>query len=434
MVINSLYQLKRLKKNQYLSLPELRTLQEKRLRDVVRNAYENVLYYRRLFESAGLRPNDIKTLEDLSKIPITTKNDLQNMKQQEIIAKGTYIDKCIIKYTSGSTGQPLKISLSPMERDFQILLNLFILMENGLQMTDKVAYIINPYRFPKSKYWFQYAGILRREYLSVFDYPEKHVELLKKIKPDIIYGYPSNLTLLALYIKEKKIEGIHPKIIFSVAEALEPKAKKAIDSIMHVNTCDILGTIELGDIAWQCEKRDGYHTSADAVIIEFLKDNGPARPGEAGRIVCTSLYGYTMPFIRYAVDDLCVTSNRICSCGRTLPMIDSIKGRANDFIVLPDGQIVASCFLVIIMQAIHDIGQYRIVQEDKKQILVQLTKGREFDPRTPERIKGEIRKVIGSALEVKVEILEELSRDESGKIRTVVSKVIPNMQEKISLS
>ena len=224
---------------------ELRALQEERLRGVVRNAYENVPYYRRLFDNAGIRPDDIKTLDDLSKIPITTKNDLQTLKREEIVAKGSSIDKCIIKYTSGSTGQPLKIFLSPGERDFQILLNLRILMENGLRLTDKVTYIINPHRFPKSKYWFQYAGILRREYLSVFDYPEKHVELLKKIKPNIIYGYPSNLTLLALYIREKGIKAINPKIIFSVAEALEPRAKNLIDSVMHVNTCDILGTIEL---------------------------------------------------------------------------------------------------------------------------------------------------------------------------------------------
>jgi len=428
MVINSLYQLKRLRKNQYLSPAELRALQEERLRGVVRNAYENVPYYRRLFDSAGIRPDDIKSLDDLSKIPITTKNDLQSLKQEEIVAKGSNIDKCIIKYTSGSTGQPLKIFLSPVERDFQILLNLHILIENGLQMTDKVAYIINPYRFPKSKYWFQYAGILRREYLSVFDYPEKHVELLKKIKPDIIYGYPSNLTLLALYIREKGIKAIDPKIIFSVAEALEPRAKNLIDSVMHVNTCDILGTIELGDIAWQCEKRGGYHTSADAVIIEFLKDGRPARPGEEGRIVCTSLYGFTMPFIRYAVDDICIPSDRFCPCGRTLPMIESIKGRANDFIVLPDGQIIASCFLVIIMQAFHDVAQYRIVQQDKKRIIVHLVKGKEFNGRTTELIKEEIKKVTGNTLEVEVEILEKLNRDESGKIRTVVSKVIPDIQ------
>jgi phenylacetate-CoA ligase len=428
MVINSLYQLKRLRKNQYLSPVELRALQEERLRGVVRNAYENVPYYRRLFDSAGIRPDDIKSLDDLSKIPITTKNDLQSLKQEEIVAKGSSIDKCIIKYTSGSTGQPLKIFLSPVERDFQILLNLHILIENGLRLNDKVAYIINPYRFPKSKYWFQYAGILRREYLSVFDYPEKHVELLKKIKPDIIYGYPSNLTLLALYVREKGIKAINPKIIFSVAEALEPRAKNLIDSVMHVNTRDILGTIELGDIAWQCEKRDGYHTSVDTVIIEFLKDGRPARPGEEGRIVCTSLYGFTMPFIRYAVDDICIPSDRFCPCGRTLPMMESIKGRANDFIVLPDGQIIASCFLVIIMQAFHDVAQYRIIQQDKKRIIVHLVKGKEFNGRTTELIKEEIKKVTGNTLEVEVEILEELNRDESGKIRTVVSKVIPDLQ------
>ncbi len=431
MVINSLYQLKRLRKNQYLSPAELRALQEERLRGVVRNAYENVPYYRRLFDSAGIRPDDIKSLDDLSKIPITTKNDLQSLKQEEIVAKGSSIDKCIIKYTSGSTGQPLKIFLSPVERDFQILLNLHILIENGLQMTDKVAYIINPYRFPKSKYWFQYAGILRREYLSVFDFPEKHVEHLMKIKPDIIYGYPSNLTLLALYIREKGIKAINPKIIFSVAEALEPRAKNLIDSVMHVNTCDILGTIELGDIAWQCEKGDGYHTSADAVIIEFLKDGRAVRPGEEGRIVCTSLYGFTMPFIRYAVDDICIPSDRFCPCGRTLPMMESIKGRANDFIVLPDGQIIASCFLVIIMQAFHDVAQYRIVQQDKKRIIVHLVKGKEFNGRTTELIKEEIKKVTGNTLEVGVEILEELNRDESGKIRTVVSKVVPDLQTHI---
>jgi phenylacetate-CoA ligase len=112
-------------------------------------------------------------------------------------------------------------------------------------------------------------------------------------------------------------------------------------------------------------------------------------------------------------------------------MIDSIKGRANDFIVLPDGQIIASCFLVIIMQAIHDVGQYRIVQEDKRKILVQLTKGKGFDPHTPQRIKEEIGKVIKNRLQVEIEIIEEIPRDQSGKIRTVVSKVIPDLQTHI---
>ena len=431
MVLRSLYQLQLLRKNQYLPLPELRALQEKKLREIVKHAYENVVYYRNLFDKAGLKPDNINTLDDLCRIPITTKKDLQHVPQHELIAKGIDVNKCFVKYTSGSTGHPLKMFLSPEERDFQILLNLSILRENGLKLTDRVAYIINPYRFPKSKYWFQYAGILQREYLSVFDYPQRHVEILKKLRPDIIYGYPSNLTLLALYIREKGIEGINPRIIFSVAEALEPKAKKVIDSIMKVDTCDILGTIELGDIAWQCEKRNGYHISSDAVFVEFLKNGKPAEAGEEGRIVCTSLYGYTMPLIRYAVDDICVSSDRVCSCGRTLPMIESIKGRANDFIVLPDGQIIASCFLVIIMQAFHDVAQYRIIQENKNVMVVQLVKGKIFNEQTPDLIKREIGKVVNNTLSVEIKILDKLTRDESGKIRTVVSKVIPDIHERI---
>lgn len=401
------------------------------MRAVVRHAYQQVPFYRRRFDQAGVRPEDIKGLDDLPNIPVTTKRDLQTAPQTDIVDQRIDLSTCVVKYTSGSTGLPLKIFFSPEERDFQILLNLRILRENGLRLWDKVAYIINPHRFPQSKYWFQRLGVLRREYLSVFDYPQKHSNILRKLRPDVIYGYPSNLTLLALFLKERKIDAINPKCVFSIAEALEPRAKILIDSIMGVDTCDILGTIELGDIAWQCEVRNGYHLSADGVIVEFLKNGRPAGPGEEGKIVCTSLYGYTMPFIRYAVDDICVPSDRPCPCGRTLPRIESIKGRANDFILLPDGQIVASCFLVIIMQANPDIAQYRIVQEDKRQILVQLTKGRGFDPRTPDRIKEEIEKVTENRLKVEIELMEEIPRDQSGKIRTVVSKVIPDLQTRI---
>lgn len=431
MICDSLSQLRRLRKNQYLSVDELRNHQDNQLRKIVNHAYCNLAYYRDLFDTVGLKPQDINSIDDLYKIPITTKRSLQEVPSHEIIAQGADTSKCVVKHTSGSTGQPLKMFLSPGERDFQILLNLRILIENGLRISDKVAYLINPHRFPKSKYWFQRMGILRREYLSVFDFPEKHVECLMKIKPDIIYGYPSNLTLLALYIREKGITSIRPKMIFSVAEALEPRAKNLIDSIMHVNTCDILGTIELGDIAWQCEKREGYHTSADAVIIEFLKDGRAARPGEEGRIVCTSLYGYTMPLIRYAVDDICVPSDRICPCGRNLPMMERIQGRANDFIVLPDGQIVASCFLVITMQAFHDIAQYRVVQVEKDRLTVQIVKGKNFGDGNESKLKSEIGKAVHGKIGVEVEVVENIPRDSSGKIRTVVSHIVPNLQKNL---
>jgi len=429
MLFGSMARLHRLKKNQYLKPHQLKAFQEKKLREVIQHACKHVAYYKNLFRQAGIKPDDINTIDDLSKIPVTTKKDLQKLSPEEIVSSQADIQQCVTKYTSGSTGNPLKIFLSPEERDFMILLNLRILVENGLKLTDKLAYIINPHRFPKSKYWFQHLGILRREYLSVFDNPQKHTELLKKMNPDIIYSYPSNLSLLALYMKEKGIDGIRPKTIFSIAEALEPNARKMINSIMDIDTCDILGTIELGDIAWQCVERKGYHLSSDAVIIEFLNNGKPVQSGEEGKIVCTSLYQHTMPFIRYAVNDICVPSDKMCSCGRSLPMIESIKGRANDFVVLPDGQIMASCFLVITMQEFHDIAQYRIIQENKNGLNLQLVKGKGFKSTTPEKIKNEIQRITNNALNVNIEMLDKIKRDQSGKLRTVISKIIPDMQE-----
>jgi phenylacetate-CoA ligase len=429
MVFSSFGLLRRFRMNQYLSPERLREYQGAMLSKLVAHAYENTVFYRKLFDGAGIEPRDIKSLDDLSKIPITRKQDIQHADAGQIVDKTAAVGECVVKHTSGSTGQPLMIYLRPAERDFQILMNLRILMENGLRLGDTTAYIINPHRFPQSKYWFQHLGILRREYLSVFDYPAAHVEALRRMRPDVIYGYPSNLTLLALHMNEEGPVGIKPRIVFSVAEALEPKARAAIDSSMGVRTCDILGTIELGDIAWQCEARTGYHLSADAVIVEFLDSDGkPVRPGEEGRIVCTSLYSYTMPFIRYAVNDICVPTDAECICGRTLPMIESIKGRANDFIVLPDGQIIASCFLVITMQEFHNVAQYRVIQKRKDSLDVQIVRGVGFESSTPSMIKREMEKAVKGSLTVAVTVVPEIPRDPSGKIRTVISEIIPGYQ------
>ncbi len=434
MVFSSIQTLRQMRKNQYLSPDNLRARQDAMLKKLVVHAYENTGFYKKIFDRAGIKPQEIKGLDDLCKIPVTRKKDIQQADIGEIVDRTVDVNRCVVKHTSGSTGQPLKILLRPAERDYQILLNLRILIENGLRLGDTTAYIINPHRFPRSRYWFQNLGILKREYLSVFDYPAAHVEALGKIKPDVIYGYPSNLTLLALRMRETGIQEIKPRVVFSVAEALEPKARTAIDSVMGVKTCDILGTIELGDIAWQCEAREGYHLSSDSVLVEFLNDAGkPVKSGEEGKIVCTSLYGFTMPFIRYAVDDICVPSNKQCSCGRTLPMIESIKGRANDFIILPDGRIVASCFLVIIMQEFHNVAQYRVIQRSKERLNVQIVKGVGFESATPSLIKKEMEKAVNGSLLVTVEVVEEIPRDPSGKIRTVISEVIPGLQANLDL-
>ncbi len=341
-----------------------------------------------------------------------------------ILAKGVNTKNCVVKHTSGSTGEPLKLFFSEAERDFQILVNLRIFLAAGFKLTDKTVYLSNPRRFPQQKYWFQHLGILRRDYLSVFDAPEAHIEALGRLRPDFLYGYASSLIPLAHAIQEQAIKDISPKAVFSSTETLDPKSRVLIESAMNTTVYDLMGSNELGDIAWECPAHEGFHLNDDTVILEFLdKHDKPVQPGQAGRLVCTSLYGYTMPFIRYELGDICVTSDNMCSCGRTLPLMESVKGRANDFIVLPDGKRMASFFLVIIMQDFHDIVQYRVIQEQKDRILVQIVNAKGGSETTSHRIKEEIENALQNRVAVRVETVQQIPRDPSGKIRTIVSNI-----------
>ncbi len=425
MIFNALKQLRTLQKNQYLPPAELKALQESKLRKIVRHAYKNVAYYRNLFDREGINPEDIKDVEHLYKIPITKKDDLKNSGYPNILSKGGEPENCVLKQTSGSTGEPLKLFFSVEERDFQILVNLRIFLSAGFKLTDKTVYLSNPRRFPQKKYWFQHLGILRRDYLSVFDAPEAHIDALRRLKPDFLYGYASSLIPLAHSIQEQAIKDISPKAVFSSTETLEQKSRTLIESAMNTKVYDLMGSNELGDIAWECPAHEGFHLNNDTVILEFLDEhNNPVQPGQTGRLVCTSLYGYTMPFIRYELGDICVLSDKMCSCGRTLPLMESVKGRANDFIVLPDGKRMASFFLVIIMQDFLDIVQYRVIQEQKDRILVQIVTGKEGSETTRHRIKEEIESALQHRVTVRVETVQQIPKDPSGKIRTVVSNVL----------
>lgn len=435
MFARSLQALRVLNRNQYMRGDALDELRTRRFRAIVRHAYEHVPYYGRLFRDAGLTPSDIVRLEDIYKIPITSKKDLQNLADEDRLTKGVEPSKCVVKHTSGSTGYPLRFLFSEWERDFQTLLNLRILMACGFHLTDTTAYIINPARFAKKWQWFQHLGVLKRYYLSVFDTASVHAEALARIRPDVLYGYPSSLTLLASYIQNAQGQNLRPKAVFSSAEALEKGPRQMISSAFNAPVFDILGLVETGDIAWECAAHNGYHINSDAVLLEFVDELGmPVNAGESGRLLCTSLYAYTMPLIRYDAGDICVPSDQACECGRTLPLISSIKGRSNDFISLPDGTTIASCFLVIIMQDAHDVAQYRVIQNTNSELLIQLIKGKGFTAETLERINQRIGQITGGSLKVTIEVLEELPRDASGKIRTVTSKVAPRFdsQEKVS--
>ena len=165
------------------------------------------------------------------------------------------------------------------------------------------------------------------KFVSVFWDVDRQLSAIGEFKPQVLDGYSSSLAMLAREVRKKGVSGINPRIIFGGAELVDPVSRKTIEEVFEAPFYDQYATIEFERMAWQCPERSGYHIDADSLIMEFLDAKGDeVSAGESGEIVCTSLFNYAMPLIRYKVGDFGVPSDEECPCGRMLPLLVGLRG------------------------------------------------------------------------------------------------------------
>jgi phenylacetate-CoA ligase len=420
--INILYHLLQARRNQWLQTSDLEKLQTKKLRAIVRHAYENVPFYNNKFREAGIHPNDIRGVDDLPKIPFTTKQDLREFGTTTMLARGIDLRRCLVTETSGSTGIPTKVVYNQSANDFSKAINLRSHIENGLKVTSNWVIFGDPHHFPRHK-WFQNFGIYSPYWVSVFDSVEKQIEILKNINPDVISGYSSSIRLLSQAIQEQGIKGIKPKVIIGTSEILDPYTRDYINSTFNIKMVDHFGCVELNRTAWECQEHSGYHIDCDAVVMEFINNNEHVSSGERGEIVYTGLYNYAMPLIRYRIGDIGVPSSEPCPCGRGFPMMKLIEGRSDAFMTVPSGRIFPPIIWTVIMRKIPGIGEFQSIQEHIDFIRVNIVPNKDFSERTNDQIIRDIKEVIGKEMQIEVNVVDEIPKDPSGKLRSAISKV-----------
>ena len=422
-IITNFKVLRSLKKNIWLSTTKLKEMQNEKLRMLLKHAYDNVEYYRRLFDSVGIRPIDIKNCEDTSRIPITTKRELRDAKKT-IIAKNTKI--WVQHKTSGSTGLPIILHSTMEDAIYSRGMYERARAENGFRIVkDKLAYVGSPFVIPKTKKIWELFGIRRKEGISVFESLDKQIEKLKKVKPDALWGYASAFKLLGKVIREKDIEGIYPRLIFTSSEMLDLEAREVINSAFKVNPIDVYASWEGGCMAWECSEHAGYHINMDQVIMEFVDENGKkVKKGERGKVIITNLQSYAMPIIRYELGDYAVPTYEECPCGRGGYLIKNVEGRYDDFVRLSDNRIVAPPVLWSIVKSIEGISEFQIVQEKGGELIVYFVSLANSDARdTSMRIDKEFKKILGSEISIRAILTDKIEREKSGKLRSVISKI-----------
>lgn len=419
-VFHKVWNLHNLMRNQWRSYEDLRELQNKKLRAIIKHAYKNVPFYHHKFREAGIRPNDIKTVRDLIKIPITTKREVQRF-YQGLLSKGVNLNKCVTSDTSGSTGTPLTIVYDEKADDYEKAVALRPNLSCGQKIRDKWVVITTPVHI-KPKRWFQRVGVFNPVYISIMMKTHEQLNIIRSVHPDIVDGYPSQIYLIAKEIHERGLDEIKLKIVFSTAESLDDKTREYISTVLDAEVYDQFGCVEVGRTAWECPERAGYHIDVDSVVTEFIEAGEQVESGESGEIVYTCLYNYAMPLIRYAVGDVGIPSDEKCPCGRGLPLMKILLGRKSDFLTSSSGELVSPFTLSPIMKHTKGIEEYRIIQEKEDRIKVQI-KASNVSHETINQIEVGIRNILGKHTIVYFEFLNEIPRDHSGKLRRVVSKV-----------
>jgi phenylacetate-CoA ligase len=428
--LRAAYQLYSIKKHLYWGRNRLLEHQTEKLKRVINNAYNYVPYWHERFKEKGLDPDDIKTVEDLNKLPIINKNEFRRNTMQMI---STRFNRNKLKkvFTSGSTGKPLTLYLSPLEDEFRKARHLRANVFCGQKMRDNWVVITSPHRFEKGMRLSRLLRIYSMNELSVYDNPSKQLDSVGRLKPDALEGYSSSLYLLAREIERQGVNTIKPRIMFSGAELIDYSYRQLIEKVLGAPLYDQYATVEFERMAWQCPDKTKYHIDADALIMQFVDKNGEeVSPGEKGEVVCTSLFNFAEPLIRYAIGDVGVgSSEEECSCGASFPLMEMLEGRSDSIIYLSDGRPLSPIALIYAMQLFRlfeCIEQWRVVQEGHSSLRIDVKKaGASIDERRIEtELVGHIRRMLnlGSEIQVEVHFVAEIPVDKSGKLMKVISK------------
>ena len=422
--IRKVWNLHKLMRSQWWSYEELKELQEKKLKTIVKYAYENIPLYHEKLKNAGVRPEEIKTVEDLVKLPYTTKSEIQANFPDKVVAKHVDINKCWTPRTSGSTGIPLTVAYDEAAEDFEKATALRPNLSCGQRLFDKWVVITSPHHIKDKKRWFQEFGLFNPISISIFSNLKEQITKIEQIKPDVIDGYSTAIYLLAKEIK-KNHTNIEPRIVFGTAEFLTEEMRDFINSVFNVEMFDQFGCVEMGRTAWECPEHAGYHIDMESVVMEFIKDGEQVAAGERGEIVYTNLYNYAMPLIRYKIEDIGIPTDEECPCGRGLPLMKLIEGRKDSFIKTPSGRILPQMTFWSIMRMFSEsdkIINFKVIQEKIDEIKIQIVPGRVFSQDTINNLKKDVNSVLGEEVTINIEVVDEIPR-EAGKVRSVVSMV-----------
>jgi phenylacetate-CoA ligase len=403
-----------LKHTQWLSLAEMRELQAEKLRRLVRHAYRNVPYYRTRMRELGLGPDDVRSVEDLTKLPLLDKEDIRTHLYFDIMQEGVSHADLERVATAGSTGTPLVCYVDRDQRDFR--------WASALRFQEWTGYRFGDPWLRLSSSASDVVGLrerLEQKLAGMNVVPVRQIttakldeitELLVKQSPQLLEGDAEVLELLAEHVRAAGGADAHCRAVISTGQTLSPRSRSLLESAFGCRVFDAYGSREFARFAHESDTHAGHLIAAEGYIVEILIEGRPAAPGEIGEVVVTDLSGFAMPLIRYRIGDLAeaVDPREQSACGRGLPRIGEIRGRAQSVLRGVDGQLVPGTFLSHALSEFDfAIKRLEAVQHQPGTLDLKLVKGARYSDDRLDELLSLLRAELGEGLAVRVEIVDE---------------------------
>ena len=323
-----------------MSREDMKKLQDERLVAQVKHVYDNVEYYRNLMDEKGVKPEDIKSTDDLHKLPFITKADLRDAYPYGLLAKP--LSECVrIHSTSGTTGKRVVAFYTQNDIDLweDCCARAITAVGGTNEDVCQVCYGYGLFTGGSGLHGGSHkVGCLTLPMSS--GNTERQIQFMRDLGSTIICCTPSYAAYIGETIHEMGISPDDIKLKAGIfgAEPWTEEMRRSIEKSLGIKAYDIYGLTEISGpgVAFECSEQSGMHINEDNFISEIINpETGEVLPdGEVGELVFTSITKEAFPLLRYRTRDLCVLSRKKCSCGRTLIKMTKPMGRSDDMLII----------------------------------------------------------------------------------------------------
>ncbi len=420
-----------------LDRPQLEALQLERLQKAVHRAYENIPLYRKKFDEAGVKPSDIRTLQDIRKLPFTVKDDFRDsypfglfaVPQSEIVR---------VHASSGTTGKPTVVGYTRNDIDMWSEVVMRTLLCGGATRDD-VIQVAYGYGLFTGGLGLHYGA----ERLGAMVVPvsggntKRQIMLMQDFGTSLLCCTPSYSLLIAEVMGEMGVDPaqLNLRVGYFGAEPWTDSIRRQIEDRLKLKALDIYGLSEVigPGVASECLEQNGLHIFEDHFLPEVIDPDTlePLPPGEKGELVFTCLTKEATALIRYRTRDLSALHYEKCGCGRTLVRMERVTGRTDDMLIIRGVNVFPSQIETVLLQIEGTEPHYQLIVDkagalDELEVRVEVSEKHFSDEvKHLEELRKKIAHELYSALNVsaKVTLVEPRTIERSmGKAVRVIDK------------